>query len=63
MATETEFEKNMRLHSTAVREERRGISNDKRVAQGLAPLHCGVEGKLNDGGDYDCPRCGALGYF
>jgi predicted SprT family Zn-dependent metalloprotease len=49
----------MRRYSEAQREERTQRKNSEREAQGLTPLHCGVEVKIDRLGDYECQRCGA----
>lgn len=58
--TESDVDKAVRLHSAAVREDRTQRANDRRLAQGLAPKHCGVEASQNDLGDWVCRRCGDI---
>jgi hypothetical protein len=44
----------------AMREERTQERNGQRLANGLTPLHCGVEVRTNRHGDYECRRCDAI---
>jgi hypothetical protein len=53
-----DIDKDLRRHSEAVREYRTQRNNDRRIAAGLMPTHCGVEVKLNGLGDYECVKCG-----
>jgi hypothetical protein len=53
----SDLDKAMRRHSEAVREDRTQRANDRRLAEGLAPIHCGVEAKKNNFGDWVCARC------
>lgn len=50
----------IRRQSEAVREDRTQRNNDQRLAEGLLPLHCGVEVKTISHGDFECRRCGAI---
>lgn len=58
--TPDEIDRAIRRHSEAVREERTQRNNDRRIAQGLVPTHCGVEVKQNDLGDWVCVKCGDI---
>lgn len=59
---ESNGDKAIRKHSEAVREQRNQQANDQRMAQGEAPLHCGVPASQNSLGDWECGRCGAVGF-
>lgn len=53
-----DIDKALRMHSQGVREARTQQANDRRLAQGVVPKHCGAEASLNKHGDWACARCG-----
>jgi hypothetical protein len=55
---ESNGDRAIRQHSQAVREQRTQEANDRRMDQGLAPTHCGVQASQNSLGDWECVRCG-----
>ena len=58
----SDIDNDLRRHSQAVTERRQQEANDRCASQGLGPRHCGVEASMNSYGDYECVRCGEVGF-
>ena len=59
---ESSIDKAIRLHSEAVHESRMQRANDQLLMQGKPAKHCRVEARLNSLGDWECVRCGEVGF-